>query len=138
MIDNKLVPKELVDKLQFEFKAEIAKIFGDNLLFAFIGGGIAKGYADYDHDIDAIVVQKKYNETQAKDYQRFFYALHKKFGFKTEDNPTIDISFGIPADQKKLNNILSILYPVQLTSRKVCGLITRKLSETVSRKEVHF
>lgn len=35
-------------------------------------------------------------------------------------------------------NRKSKIYPDQLTSRKVCGLIMRKLSETVSRKDVHF
>lgn len=106
---------ESITLLSMEFQIAIPKIFGSNLVFGFIGGGLAKGYADYSHDIDMAVICKERNPTHDENYKEFFYTLHEKYGFKTENNPTIDISFGIASDIDKLHSMLNILDHLTVT-----------------------
>lgn len=49
-----------IAEVSSQFQLKIKEIFEENLVFAFIYGGLAKGYAlTSDHDIDMLICLKK-------------------------------------------------------------------------------
>lgn len=78
---RKLIEK----KIEREFTIGVQKLFNDNLLFGFIGGGIAKGYWDKSHDIDMFIcVNGAIKKKDAKQYIEWYYELHEKYGFSAD------------------------------------------------------
>lgn len=61
-----------------EFRTNIHSIFGDNLLFSFIGGSVANGIDKETSDIDTFIVTKKTILDQEKKYYNFFKKMHQK------------------------------------------------------------
>nr|MBI1231922.1 hypothetical protein [Cytophagales bacterium] len=78
---SKITP-EIVTNVEKEFQEAVTRIFGDNLHFAFIFGGIAKGYAkDFSHDVDMFVCLNEANAGQESAFRAFYFELHERYGF---------------------------------------------------------
>ena len=74
------VEETTVEKISDEFKQKTKEIFQENLVFAFIFGGIAKGYAkDVSHDIDMFICLSDRNNEQESKFRAFYFAIHNKF-----------------------------------------------------------
>lgn len=87
MDDFKLrqITPEIISAVEDEFKASVTAIFGDNLRFAFIFGGIAKGYAkDFSHDVDMFLCLKERNAQQKEEFRKFYFEVHERYGFKND------------------------------------------------------
>jgi predicted nucleotidyltransferase len=99
-----MIAQETLDLISDDFKKSIPKIFGDNLVFAFICGGFAKGYANHDHDIDVFICLEKNDDHAYDRYVEWYLDLHKRFGFP----PDLDYP-GEVVVRERLLSILSVL-----------------------------
>lgn len=74
-----LLDPDIVKAILCRFRCDIPSIFNDDLLFGFIVGGFAKGYAVSDQDIDMFVCVRKYDEAKAQEFRNYYFDLHKEF-----------------------------------------------------------
>lgn len=74
--------EEMFNEISMEFKIKINEIFGSNLMFAFICGGVGKGYAtDFTHDIDMFIcLNNNLSGTQEKEFKDFYLNIHQVYG----------------------------------------------------------
>ena len=95
----------LENQLALEFKDGVSKIFRDNLSFAFIFGSTADGSARRNvanaSDIDTFVCLKESNVEQEKEFNKFIWKLHMKYGF----SPDIDYPSEIVSRDQLLDSI---------------------------------
>lgn len=79
--------KDIELLVQQEFVVGVKEVFNDNLTFAFICGGFAKGYWDKNHDIDMFIcVDSPIDQYWAKKYLKWHLDLHKKYGFPADED----------------------------------------------------
>jgi len=57
-------------------------IFGENLIFSFLFGGFAKGYANARHDIDTFICVNRKFEDQISRYHEWILSAHRKLGLE--------------------------------------------------------
>ena len=81
---SKEVPKETVDEIVRRFAKEVPPIFGDNLVFGFVCGSVARGVTVYDDDIDTLIVLKKIDYDQIHLFRTWIFDLHDTFGMKID------------------------------------------------------
>jgi len=73
--------KEIIDDIVFNFSNVVPNIFRESLLFCFICGGFAKGYATNQHDIDMFICVKEVPEKEfMDDFLNWYFSIHKKWG----------------------------------------------------------
>lgn len=68
---------EILKKIENQYVSEIANTFGKNLVFSFVFGGFAKGYANSKHDIDFFICVKKKNDAELRQFHKWAKALHE-------------------------------------------------------------
>lgn len=76
--------RPVADRVRHEILAEVQKslplIFGENLVFGFVCGGVAKGYANYEHDVDVFTcIYEPIDETTLEAYYRWYFDLHERY-----------------------------------------------------------
>ena len=81
---SKEVPKETVDEIVRRFAKEVPPIFGDNLVFGFVCGSVARGVTVYDDDIDTLIVLKKIDYDQIHRFRTWIFDLHDTFSMKID------------------------------------------------------
>lgn len=71
--------QEMCSRICAEVQEGVARIFGDNLVFGFVCGGVAKGYADTSHDIDLVVcTNSPADEATMNSYYDWYFDLHQR------------------------------------------------------------
>lgn len=76
-----------------EFSEQVTRCFGQNLHFAFIFGGMAKGYAtNLEHDIDMFVCLKHRDDRQEGEFLKFYFATHDKYRFKADPKDLVEFA----------------------------------------------
>lgn len=76
-----MISKSILHEIECEVRSGLVKIFGQNLVFGFICGGFAKGYADDTHDVDLFVCVETNDEAAYDAYLDWYIGLHLRFGF---------------------------------------------------------
>ncbi|MFO0826147.1 MAG: nucleotidyltransferase domain-containing protein [Gemmataceae bacterium] len=78
--DTALLPAVERDQIFAEVQTTLPQLFRDNLVFGFVCGGVAKGYATRTHDIDLFVVlDTPVNTTVEEEYLRWYFDLHARY-----------------------------------------------------------
>jgi len=72
------------EQIQQDFMRDVPVIFDENLIFGFIFGSFAKGYADDDHDIDTLVYLKTIDEDQYQEYLNWLVDLHTRYDMQID------------------------------------------------------
>lgn len=113
--DEPLIPQPLGAErcaaISEQVRIGLPRIFGDNLVFGFVCGGIAKGYADNFHDIDTFSCVRSLPDPQTEDaYYRWYFELHREFGLP----PDFDYP-GEVVTLERLSRVLKILKTLKLT-----------------------
>jgi predicted nucleotidyltransferase len=85
MPDYSYLPASVVDNIANEFSVVATSIFRNNLLFAFIFGGFAKGYATVHHDIDMFVCVDSYIVDEIERFRAWYLAIHSHFSLPPDD-----------------------------------------------------
>lgn len=76
-----------VSNILEEVSGKINTIFGDTIVFAFVCGGFAKGYADQNHDVDIFVCTKeKIDPSVERIYLDWYFKLHQRYRLKADYN----------------------------------------------------
>jgi len=81
-------------ELSAKFKNAVSEIFSSNLVFAFVFGGFAKGYATSDHDIDMFVCLDHRDAKQEILFRKFYFSIHS--------------SFALPPDHQDPGEVMSL------------------------------
>jgi hypothetical protein len=64
-----------------EVQEQLPQVLGGNLLFGFVCGGVAKGYADSAHDIDTFAcLETPIDEADLERYYQWYFDLHDRHG----------------------------------------------------------
>ncbi len=102
---------KIVEEILIEVEAKLSEIFKDNMLFSFVCGGFAKGYADENHDVDTFICLKDEPSKETEDeYLKWYFDLHKRYKVKPDYNyPGVLITYD------KLIETLNILKTLKLT-----------------------
>lgn len=111
MNKNQKVSIKDIEGIILESKEKLQMIFGENLLFGFICGGIANGYATYDHDIDYFIcVKSPISKETYTDYLKWYFDIHKRY------NLSADVDYpGEIVTYDQLMSTINILYNLKLT-----------------------
>ena len=81
-----------IAEVSSKFQLKIEEIFEENLVFGFVYGGLAKGYAlTSDHDIDMLICLKKLNQTHIDKFREFYYDIHEKYEYTADPELSWDI-----------------------------------------------
>lgn len=75
-----MLNNRLTSRIASEFQHTVQTIFKDNLEFAFIFGGVAKGYADATHDIDMFVCLNERDKYSEQHFRRWYFGIHRRVG----------------------------------------------------------
>lgn len=71
---------EVCSRICAEVQEGAARIFDKNLVFGFVCGGVAKGYADDSHDIDVVVcTDYPMDEETTGRYYDWYFNLHERY-----------------------------------------------------------
>lgn len=94
-VPKKLGP-ELCAKICSEVQKGVAGIFDGNLVFGFVCGGVAKGYADDSHDIDLVVCTSTPIDEGVRDsYYDWYFDLHDRYSLPPDyDYPGEVVTYG--------------------------------------------
>jgi hypothetical protein len=69
--------EEIIAAITRSHSDAIPRIFQENLLFSFVCGGWAKGYATAEHDVDVFICTKREVGPEVEqEYLRWYFALH--------------------------------------------------------------
>lgn len=68
------------------FKEQIPHFFKENLIFAFICGGFAKGYADKNHDIDMFICVNSLENHQIDHFRDWYFKIHKHYNLPYDED----------------------------------------------------
>lgn len=81
-------PHPRIGKIICRFEADVPALIGHSLLFGFIFGGFAKGYATWNHDIDMLVCLQEWERDTAERFRQWYLAMHEEFGLPPDhDDP---------------------------------------------------
>jgi len=111
--DQKPMPlgQELCTAISEEVKQGLPVIFGENLVFGFVCGGVAKGYADNFHDIDTFTCVHTLMSPETENaYYTWYFELHRKYDLP----PDFDYP-GEVVTLERLTRVLQILKTLRLT-----------------------
>lgn len=78
---KKLLAPQIVRDVYTDFRKNVPAIFDDNLVFGFIFGGFAKGFAAQDQDADFFLCLHHLNPKQIENFHAWYFDLHRKYGF---------------------------------------------------------
>lgn len=128
---NKKTQKSIIDL----FRNQVKTIFGNNLIFAFIGGGFAKSKLKENGDIDMFICIKQRNRTKERDFIKWYLKIHKQYRLRADKK-----FFAEMVTIKDLNsalNYITISEPVFLVyDRKMYDALV--WSGMVSSKNIGF
>jgi hypothetical protein len=99
---SKLIDQSRAVEIMDNFSREAPSFFGENLLFGFVFGGFAKGYATTDHDLDCFICLKSYDESQVANFHEWYFSLHAEYDLA----PDIEMPGSI-MDQRHLSEKLN-------------------------------
>lgn len=78
------LPSRAVREIVQQFEPAVPEFFGDTLVFGFIFGGFAKGYATASHDIDMLVCVQEARDPSVHQFRTWYYDVHQKFGLQPD------------------------------------------------------
>jgi hypothetical protein len=78
---SKLLDHKIMIKVYDEFREAVPRIFGNNLVFGFVFGGFAKGYAVNNQDADFFISLHDYYLEQIAEFHEWYFDLHERYGF---------------------------------------------------------
>jgi|GEM_PF-6963128 len=78
---REILEPEVLKEIYNTFRNEVPPIFGDNLVFGFLFGGFAKGYAVKDQDVDCYICLKEENIKQVAKFREWYFNLHAHYNF---------------------------------------------------------
>ena len=88
---SRLIPASTVAAIRDRFVGEVPEIFGSNFVFGFIFGGVAKGYADLDHDIDTFICVHRTDRSAEQIFRRWYFDLHNDFEMKADESDSGEV-----------------------------------------------
>jgi hypothetical protein len=71
--------RKVADALR-SFREDVPRVFGDELVFGFVSGGFAKGYATSEHDIDAFVCVRELRVEASSAFRAWYLDAHRALG----------------------------------------------------------
>ena len=111
MLEPKVL-KEIYDR----FRNDVPPIFGNNLVFGFLFGGFAKGYAVKDQDADFYICLKEENAEQIANFREWYFNLHAHYDFAPDVEIPGSISTWAHLNEKINFAVQTPLRPVIETS----------------------
>lgn len=106
----KKVPPDICKRIFVDVRESLDEIFGENLLFGFVCGGIANGYADYGHDIDIFVcVDGDVSNDKLEKYYNWYFKLHSQYNLPPDKDYPGEI-----VSKEKLMKTLGLLNDLDL------------------------
>lgn len=110
-VEVKLLGPDVCKAISEDVRTGLQRIFEENLVFGFVCGGIAKGYADNFHDIDTFTcVNTPMDPETEEKYYTWYFELHKQYGLP----PDFDYP-GEVVTLERLTRVLQILKTLKLT-----------------------
>jgi len=82
---------ELPEHFRSAFLSTLGGIFGANLLFGFVFGSFAKGYATFGHDIDTFVCLETRNSFAERGYLVWLENIHDELGLVVDKDYPAEI-----------------------------------------------
>ena len=76
---RKLIEPTVVTEIYGEFRRAAPGFFGGDLVFAFIFGGFAKGYAVQNQDVDIFVCARRAASAPTDKFRSWYFDLHARY-----------------------------------------------------------
>lgn len=73
------LPKATILEISQRFEAKVPGLIGQSLVFGFIFGGFAKGYATISHDIDMFICVRHLDADSVSRFRHWYFDIHREF-----------------------------------------------------------